>query len=175
MWAIVVLQKHITDSFFISSINNLLSPSTSLPSSCFVCMFLNITMKQWRAQSGTRYLKRVHMLLIIIVNPVLTVRHVLVMQETDDTKDHADLIMTNVIPLGQWFYPSESSFPLRSWFDLFSRHPLKFSFLLGFIATLLVRFTLANKNMLTPGWAARVLIQCDVQFGICFTRCTNLR
>ena len=54
------------------------------------------------------------MLPIIIVNPVLTVRYVLVMQETDDAKDRADLIMTNVIPLGQRFYPSESSFPLRS-------------------------------------------------------------
>ena len=45
--------------------------------------------------------------------PVLNVRPV-VMQETDDAKDRADLIMTNVIPLGQRFYPSESSFPLRS-------------------------------------------------------------
>ena len=45
--------------------------------------------------------------------PMLTIRHV-VMQETDDAKDRADLIMTNVIPLGQRFYPSESSFPLRS-------------------------------------------------------------
>ena len=39
-----------------------------------------------------------------------------------------------------------------------------FSSLPGFIATLLVRFTLANKNILTPGWAARVLIQCGVRF-----------
>ena len=86
------------------------------------------------------------------------------MQETDDAKDRADLVMTNVIPLGQRFYPSESSFPLRSWFDLFSRCPFKLLFLLGFIATLLVRFTLANKNTLTPGWSARVLIQCGVRF-----------
>ena len=86
------------------------------------------------------------------------------MQETDDAKERADLIMTNVIPLGHRFYPSESSFPLRSWFDLFSRRLSKLSFLPGFIATLLVRFTLANKSTLTPGWAARVLIQCGIRF-----------
>jgi len=34
----------------------------------------------------------------------------------------------------------------------------------GFIATLLVRFMLANKNELPSGWAARVLIQCGVRF-----------
>ena len=86
------------------------------------------------------------------------------MQETDDAKDRADLIMTNVVPLGQRFYPSESSFPLRSYFDLFYRRTPNLSLPLGFIATLLVRFTLANKNALTPGWAARVLIQCGVRF-----------
>ena len=52
------LHELITDSF-ISSINNLLSPSISLPSSCFVCMFLNIAMKQWRARSGIKYSKKV--------------------------------------------------------------------------------------------------------------------
>jgi nuclear pore complex protein Nup155 len=86
------------------------------------------------------------------------------MQETDDAKDRADLIMTNVIPLGQRFYPSESSFPLRSFLDLFSGRPLNLSYPPGFVATLLVRFTLANKDTLTPGWAARVLIQCGVRF-----------
>jgi len=86
------------------------------------------------------------------------------MQETDDPKDRADLIMTNVIPLGQRFYPSESSFPLRSCFGLFSRRTPNFLLPPGFIATLLVRFTLANKNTLTSGWAARVLIQCSVRF-----------
>lgn len=86
------------------------------------------------------------------------------MQETDDAKDRADLIMTNVIPLGQRFYPSESSFPLRSCPICFSRRIPNLSLTPGFIATLLVRFTLANKNTLTPGWAARILIQCGVRF-----------
>jgi len=35
------------------------------------------------------------------------------MEETDDPKDRADLIMGRVVPLGQRFYPSESAFPLR--------------------------------------------------------------
>ena len=56
---------------------------------------------------------------MLVSYPALTI-HYTVMQETDDAKDRADLIMTNVIPLGQRFYPSESSFPLRSCFDLFS-------------------------------------------------------
>jgi hypothetical protein len=51
----------------VSSINNLLSPSISLPSSYFVCMFLNIAMKQWRAQSGIKYLKRVRTSPIVIL------------------------------------------------------------------------------------------------------------
>lgn len=35
---------------------------------------------------------------------------------------------------------------------------------LGFIASLLVRFMLANKNLLPAGWSSRVLIQCGVRF-----------
>ncbi|KAF9481024.1 nucleoporin [Pholiota conissans] len=69
-----------------------------------------------------------------------------IMQETDDPKDRADLIMGRVVPLGQRFYPSESAFPMR------------------FIATLLIRFTLANKDVLPAGWASRILIQCGVRF-----------
>jgi nuclear pore complex protein Nup155 len=35
---------------------------------------------------------------------------------------------------------------------------------LGHIATLLVRFTLANKGALPYGWAPRILVQCGVPF-----------
>jgi len=35
----------------------------------------------------------------------------------------------------------------------------------GYIATLIVRFLLANKTILPAGWAARLLVQCGVQFG----------
>ncbi|CAA7258664.1 unnamed protein product [Cyclocybe aegerita] len=69
-----------------------------------------------------------------------------IMEETDVPADRADLIQSRVVPLGQRFYPSESAFPLR------------------FIATLLVRFLLANKIVLPTGWAARILIQCGVRF-----------
>ncbi|KJA29400.1 hypothetical protein HYPSUDRAFT_32851 [Hypholoma sublateritium FD-334 SS-4] len=69
-----------------------------------------------------------------------------IMQETDDPIERADAIMGRVVPLGQRFYPSESAFPLR------------------FIAALLVRFMLANKNTLPAGWASRILIQCGVRF-----------
>jgi nuclear pore complex protein Nup155 len=34
----------------------------------------------------------------------------------------------------------------------------------GFIATLLVRFTLANKSTVPYGWAPRILVQCGVPF-----------
>jgi len=34
----------------------------------------------------------------------------------------------------------------------------------GFIAMLIVRFLLANKDVVPVGWAARLLIQCGVQF-----------
>ncbi|KAF9462165.1 nucleoporin [Collybia nuda] len=58
----------------------------------------------------------------------------------------ADRIIHVVVPLGQRFYPSESAFPLR------------------FIATLLIRFTLANKTAVPHGWAPRILVQCGVPF-----------
>jgi nuclear pore complex protein Nup155 len=35
---------------------------------------------------------------------------------------------------------------------------------LGFIATLLVRFALANKSTVPYGWAPRILVQCGVPF-----------
>jgi len=66
----------------------------------------------------------------------------------NETTDLAtpDRIIERVVPLGQRFYPSESAFPLR------------------FIAKLLVRFTLANKQLVPHGWAPRVLVQCRVPF-----------
>ncbi|TFK57029.1 nucleoporin [Heliocybe sulcata] len=59
----------------------------------------------------------------------------------------ADQAMSKVVSLGRRFYPSESAFPLR------------------YIASLLVRFGLANKGVLPYGWAPRVLAQCGVAFG----------
>ncbi|KAG6912027.1 hypothetical protein DXG01_000275 [Tephrocybe rancida] len=69
-----------------------------------------------------------------------------ILREEADPSVTADLIQGRVVPLGKRFYPSESAFPLR------------------FIATLLVRFTLANKNVVAYGWAPRILIQCGVPF-----------
>ncbi|KAH9487013.1 putative nucleoporin [Psilocybe cubensis] len=69
-----------------------------------------------------------------------------IMNETDDPVERADLIMARVIPLGQRFYPSESSFPTR------------------YIANLLIKFLLVNKEVLPMGWAARILRQCNVRF-----------
>ncbi|KAG5647653.1 hypothetical protein DXG03_009006 [Asterophora parasitica] len=69
-----------------------------------------------------------------------------ILREEADPLATADLILGRVVPLGKRFYPSESAFPLR------------------FIATLLVRFTLANKNVVAYGWAPRILIQCGVPF-----------
>ncbi|KAF8230634.1 nucleoporin [Tricholoma matsutake] len=69
-----------------------------------------------------------------------------ILRENADPSTTADLIIARVVPLGQRFYPSESAFPLR------------------FIATLLVRFTLANKSTVPYGWAPRILVQCGVPF-----------
>ncbi|KAF8213123.1 nucleoporin [Mycena galopus ATCC 62051] len=63
-----------------------------------------------------------------------------------DTLSTADQIIAKVVPLGQRFYPSESAFPLRH------------------VATLLVRFSLANMGKLPFGWAPRILVQCGVPF-----------
>ncbi|KAJ7092652.1 nucleoporin [Mycena epipterygia] len=69
-----------------------------------------------------------------------------ILEGEDDTLATADQIIAKVVPLGQRFYPSESAFPLRH------------------IATLLVRFSLANKGVLPFGWAPRILVQCGVPF-----------
>ncbi|KAF8898825.1 nucleoporin [Infundibulicybe gibba] len=69
-----------------------------------------------------------------------------ILEETPDILVTADNMAAKIIPLGQRFYPSESAFPLR------------------YIASLLVRFTLANTSSLSPGWAPRTLIQCGVPF-----------
>ncbi|KAJ7492694.1 nucleoporin [Mycena latifolia] len=69
-----------------------------------------------------------------------------ILEGEDDTLSTADQIIAKVVPLGQRFYPSESAFPLRH------------------VATLLVRFSLANKGTLPFGWAPRILVQCGVPF-----------
>ncbi|KAJ6604576.1 nucleoporin [Mycena vulgaris] len=69
-----------------------------------------------------------------------------ILEGEDDILSTADQIIAKVVPLGQRFYPSESAFPLRH------------------IATLLVRFSLANKGTLPFGWAPRILVQCGVPF-----------
>ncbi|KAJ7783706.1 nucleoporin [Mycena maculata] len=69
-----------------------------------------------------------------------------ILEGEDDTLSTADQIIAKVVPLGQRFYPSESAFPLRH------------------IATLLVRFSLANEGSLPFGWAPRILVQCGVPF-----------
>ncbi|GLB36074.1 putative non-repetitive/WGA-negative nucleoporin C-terminal [Lyophyllum shimeji] len=69
-----------------------------------------------------------------------------ILREEPDPSKAADRIFVRVVSLGKRFYPSESAFPLR------------------YIATLLVRFALANKNVVPRGWAPRILVQCGVPF-----------
>ncbi|EPQ60591.1 nucleoporin [Gloeophyllum trabeum ATCC 11539] len=64
-----------------------------------------------------------------------------------DPKEGADQLISKVVSLGHRFYPSESAFPLQ------------------YIASLLVRFELANKGVIPYGWAPRVLVQCGVPYG----------
>ncbi|KAK7064289.1 nucleoporin [Favolaschia claudopus] len=81
-----------------------------------------------------------------IVRPIWNKIFQDILEKEDDTLTIADQIIAKVVPMGQRFYPSESAFPLRH------------------IATLLVRFALANMGTLPFGWAARILVQCGVPF-----------
>ncbi|KAI9512809.1 nucleoporin [Russula earlei] len=57
-----------------------------------------------------------------------------------------DLIQRKVVPLGQRFHGSESSFPFKH------------------ITRLLVEFQLANTDVVPPGWVVRVLARCGVPY-----------
>ncbi|KAG6898064.1 hypothetical protein C0992_006542 [Termitomyces sp. T32_za158] len=88
-----------------------------------------------------------------IVRPIWNQIFDEILKEEADPATTADLILGRVVPLGKRFYPSESAFPLPNQImDI------------GFIATLLVRFTLANKNVVAFGWAPRILIECGVPY-----------
>ncbi len=86
------------------------------------------------------------------------------MEETNVPADRADIIVARIVPLGHRFYPSECAFPLREGAHFLSLSTNADVDLKGFIAMLIVRFLLANKDVLPVGWAARLLIQCGVQF-----------
>lgn len=79
----------------------------------------------------------------------------------------ADRIQSKVQPLGQRFYPSTSAFPLRESIFvaavIFS-DPHTGRVPAGHVASLLVRFMLANKGAVPYGWAPRILIQCGVPY-----------
>jgi len=57
-----------------------------------------------------------------------------------------DRIQGKLVPLGQRFHGSDSSFPL------------------GFLARLLVEFQLANADVAPSGWAVRVLARCGIAY-----------
>lgn len=78
-----------------------------------------------------------------------------------DAQVQADLLVAQVIPLGQRFYPSESAFPLSG---CPLSHPWSELTLSDVIADMLVRFELDRKEVLPSGWAPRVLIQSGVAF-----------
>ncbi|TFL06773.1 nucleoporin [Pterulicium gracile] len=63
-----------------------------------------------------------------------------------DPAASADLISSEVVPLGQRFFPSEAAFPLRH------------------IASLLVQFALSNQGDIPSGWAPRTLVQCHIPY-----------
>ncbi|KAA1468695.1 nucleoporin [Dentipellis sp. KUC8613] len=60
--------------------------------------------------------------------------------------DAADRIQSQVVPLGQRFFPSDAAFPFRH------------------IALLLVRFQLANVDVVPTSWVPRVLVQCGIPY-----------
>lgn len=57
-----------------------------------------------------------------------------------------DRIQGKLVPLGQRFHGSDSSFPFR------------------YLARLLVEFQLANADVAPPGWAVRVLARCGTAY-----------
>ncbi|KAF8647929.1 hypothetical protein AX16_006461 [Volvariella volvacea WC 439] len=81
-----------------------------------------------------------------VVKPIWNQVFQEIIDESPSPLETAEALMSRVVSYGQRFYPSESAFPLR------------------YIATLLVRFTLANKDHVPHGWAPRVLVQCGVPF-----------
>lgn len=87
--------------------------------------------------------------------------------ENAEGESAADRIISKTVPLGQRFYPSDSAFPIR---EFSASIPfavrLKLSvFHSGHVASLLVRFALANKDVVPYGWASRILVQCGVPYG----------
>lgn len=79
-----------------------------------------------------------------------------------DAQTHADHIIASVVPLGKRFYPSESAFPLRKSSLLTSQRDMMNGYYSGYIATLLISFSLRNRGQLPKGWSPRVLVQCGV-------------
>ncbi|TFK30342.1 nucleoporin [Coprinopsis marcescibilis] len=81
-----------------------------------------------------------------IVRPIWNQIFEEILQGTSDVPIQRDLILKQVVALGQRFYPSESAFPFR------------------FVSQLLVRFMLANKGDVPHGWVSRLLVQCGVPY-----------
>lgn len=84
------------------------------------------------------------------------------LEKDADPQTHADHIIASVVPLGKRFYPSESAFPLRTSTVFAPSMDLKDSRFPGYVATLLISFSLRNTAQLPKGWAPRVLVQCGV-------------
>lgn len=121
-------------------------------------MFQNTGMNMLFDPSGTGYSRMVRNLSIVGLAG-LTPRSAL--EKDADAQTHADHIIASIVPLGKRFYPSESAFPLRKSMSSTSRTDLNSSFS-GYVAMLLVSFSLRNREQLPKGWAPRVLVQCGV-------------
>lgn len=77
-----------------------------------------------------------------------------------------DRTQAKIVPLGQRFHSSESSFPFSSYFvvppsDLAAPDE---SAMTEHVARLLVEFQLANTDAVPPGWVVRVLARCGIPY-----------
>jgi nuclear pore complex protein Nup155 len=76
-----------------------------------------------------------------------------------------DRIQAIIVPLGQRFHGSESSFPFSSYCSIPSDSAASDeSAMTEHIARLLVEFQLANADAVPPGWVVRVLARCGIPY-----------
>lgn len=108
---------------------------------------------------GTGYSKMVGKLLFVELARLMPCS---ALERDTDAQTHADHIIASVVPLGKRFYPSESAFPLRTSTVSASSMDLIEACFPGYVATLLISFSLRNRAQLPKGWAPRVLVQCGV-------------
>lgn len=75
-----------------------------------------------------------------------------------------DRVEGKIVPLGQRFHGSDSSFPFSSYSLSTVSAASDKSAMTEHIARLLVEFQLANTDVVPPGWVVQVLARCGIPY-----------